>query len=373
MKRSALVPRLPAQIPSLDGMRALSIGLVILAHAATTHGAPAWLDRPMFTSLGNVGVRFFFLISGFLITTLLLRDADRHGQIRLKTFYVRRAYRILPAVLVYIAVMWALYLAGVIDLRFRVQSHETVASAIPDLLHALTFTANYQHDYNWYYNHLWSLSVEEQFYILWPLALVALGWTRAVPVACVILVLSPLLRLAMHLTNWGPEIALSREFQAVADALATGCLSALLFNRLSEQRWFMRLVGTPAVPIAGLCIAVGYGSAFVYRPAAYVFGQTIANMGIALLLQHVVRFPDSWFGRLMNWRVLTKIGVMSYSLYLWQEPFLYFQSTAWVTGFPVNIVLLSLAAWASYRFVEQPFLRLKERRAGASTPATTAA
>lgn len=369
MNSSSLVPRLPSQIPSLNGMRALSIGMVIVAHGATTHGAPAWMDHSVFTSLGNVGVRFFFLISGFLITTLLLRDIERNGHVRLKTFYVRRAYRILPAVLVYIGVMWALYLAGVIDLRYRVQTHQTLASAIPDLLHALTFTSNYLHDYNWYYNHLWSLSVEEQFYLLWPLALIAFGVRRAVPFACFILVLSPLLRLAMYLSNWGPEIALSREFQAVADALATGCLSALLFNRLTERPWFMRLVGTPAVPIAGLCIALGYGSAFVYRPAAYVFGQTVANLGIALLLQHVVRFPDAWLGRLMNWRVLTRIGVMSYSLYLWQEPFLYFQSHAWATGFPVNIVLLAVAAWASYHFVEQPFLRLKERRAGAGVPA----
>jgi peptidoglycan/LPS O-acetylase OafA/YrhL len=94
------VPSLPAQIPSLDGMRAMSIGMVVVAHMATTQGAPDWLAHPALISLGNVGVRFFFLISGFLITTLLLRDLARYGQVRLKVFYTRRAFRILPAMLV---------------------------------------------------------------------------------------------------------------------------------------------------------------------------------------------------------------------------------------------------------------------------------
>ena len=355
-------PRLPAHIPSLDGLRALSIALVLFGHVAATQGAPAWLDRPMFTSTGNIGVRFFFVVSGFLITTLMLRDVDKYGQLRFKLFYLRRSLRILPAALTYIGIMWALYLFDVIDLRYHLMSRTQGESALPDLIHALTFTANYNHDYNWYYNHLWSLSVEEQFYLVWPLSLLVLGTRRAMWAVAAMLILPPFIRLAMSATA-GPEIRLSREFQAVMDALATGCAASLLYNRLSEQRWFAWLTATPAIPLGLAGIAAGYGAAFVSRPLAYVLGQTIANLGIALILLGIVRQSGGLIGRLLNARPLVTMGTLSYSLYLWQEPFLNFQSTHWVASFPQNLLLAFGAAWLSYRLVERPFLKLKDRLA----------
>lgn len=365
-------PKLPLHIPSLDGMRALSIGLVILAHAAATQGAPAFLDRPAFTSLGNVGVRFFFIISGFLITTLLLRDVDRHGRIRLSTFYTRRALRILPAALFYITVMWLLYLGGVIDLTYHHMSQTHATSAIPDLIHALTFTANYQLDYNWYFNHLWSLAVEEQFYFIWPFALFFLGVRRGAIGACAMLVVVPIIRLLMSLYGDQPEIALSREFQAVSDSLALGCLASLTYNRLAGNRIVAALTDWPAIPLGGLCIAIGYGSAFLSRPFAYVAGQTIANVGIVLLLLHVMRNPQSLAGRVLNTRPLVAIGTLSYSLYLWQEPFLYFHARSWPTSFPQNVALAFGAAAASYFIVERPFLALKDRLSSRRAAAATA-
>ena len=360
-------PRLATHIPSLDGMRALSIGLVILAHAAATRGAPHWLDRPFITSLGNVGVRVFFVISGFLITTLLLRDVDRHGEVRLKVFYVRRALRILPAALLYIGTMWALHLAGVIDLNFQVPSRQFADSAMSHLLHAITFTANYDLDYNWYYNHLWTLSVEEQFYLLWPFTLCFLGLRRGLAIGCAILVIAPVIRMAMFAFGNVPEIALSRHFEAVADALATGCVAALLHNRLTDVAWFQRLVGWPAIPLGALLVGVGYGTAIVWRPGAYMFGQTAANLGVLLVIQHVVRHPEAWASRLLNLKPLQAIGVLSYSLYLWQEPFLYFLSSSWPTSFPQNLLLAVIAALASYFLVEKPVLRLKDRLTGGNS------
>ncbi|MCB1574245.1 MAG: acyltransferase [Dokdonella sp.] len=361
-------PRLPLHIPSLDGMRAISIGLVIFAHAASTRLAPAFLDRPAFTSLGNVGVRFFFIISGFLITTLLLRDIDRHGGIRIRLFYLRRALRILPAALFYIAVIWALYLAGVVDLTYHHLSETHVATAIPDLIHVLTFTANYQLDYNWYFNHQWSLSVEEQFYFVWPFALYWFGarhGTRGV-IAAILIV--PFVRLAMYLMD-RPDLALSREFQAVCDSLAMGCLTALTYNRLVANRVVATLTRWPAIPLGGLLIALGYGAAFISRPLAYIAGQTVANIGIVLLLLHVIQHPRGLAGTILNTRPFIAIGILSYSLYLWQEPFLYFRGTDWATAFPQNIVLAFAAATFSYFLVERPFLALKDRLGHPSRPA----
>lgn len=356
-----LAPDLPLKIPSLDGMRAVSIALVLFAHAASTRGFPEFFDREGFTSLGNVGVRFFFVISGFLITTLLLRDIDRHGHVRLPLFYKRRALRILPAALAYIGLIWVAYMAGLIDLRYQHLSDSQAPSAVPGLLHALSFTYNYKLDYNWYFNHLWSLSVEEQFYLLWPIALAWLGVTRGARIAFAALLMVPFIRLGMHLSGEWPELALSRNFQAVCDAIATGCLGSLFFNAMAGRRAFGWLTGWPAIPIAGVCIAIGYGSALYSRPLAYVAGQSLANLGILLLLLHVITRPRDLAGRILNAAPMVAIGVLSYSLYLWQEPFLYFRGTSWVTAFPQNIVLAFIAAYCCHRLVEKPFLAIKER------------
>jgi peptidoglycan/LPS O-acetylase OafA/YrhL len=366
---SFTAPKLPRQIPSLDGLRGTAIALVIFGHACATHLAPAFLDRPFLTSLGNVGVRLFFVISGFLITTLLLRDIEQHGQIRLRTFYLRRTLRIFPAVFFYIGVIWLLYLAGLIDLTFKLGSRQYVESAVPDLIHAITFTQNYNHDYNWYFNHLWSLSVEEQFYLLWPFTLFFLGARRGFIVGIVILLAAPIIRGAMYLFGSGPEIALSREFQAVADALATGCVFALMHNRLSENTAYVGFIQRWAIPVAIILVALGYGIAFMSRPLAYVFGGTFANIGMVLLLQNIVRYPDQLVGQICNFKPLAWIGVLSYSLYLWQQPFLYFGSSAWVCSFPQNIFLAFAAAMASYFVIEKPFLRLKEKMSATANAA----
>ena len=163
--------------------------------------------------------------------------------------------------------------------------------------------------------------------------------------------------------------ALDRLRGAVADALATGCLAALLHNRLSDSKFFVRLTEWPAIPIGGLLIGLGYGAALLWRPAAYVVGQTAANIGILLIIQHVVRHPEGWSCRLLNARPFVAVGVLSYSLYLWQEPFLFFLPHTWPTSFPQNLVLAFAAAIASYFIVEKPILRLKDRLT-AATPRT---
>lgn len=366
-KRSVIsfrAPALPARIPSLDGLRAVSIVLVLVSHAAATAGAPGWLERSPTGWLGNVGVRFFFIISGFLITTLLLRDIERHGRIRIREFFKRRAWRILPAAYAYIAIMWALHVAGIIDLRYHLGSRQQVESAIPDLLHAITFTANYAHDYNWYFNHLWSLSVEEQFYILWPFTLLFLGVRGGLVAVASTVVVVPLIRLSMLWYGNGPEIALSREFQAVADTLAAGCLLALLHNHLKASKVANWLSGWPGVPLGSMLVAMGYGIALYSRPTAYVLGQTLANAGICLMIHHTVCHPNAWLGRLLHTPIAVGIGTLSYSLYLWQEPFLFFFSKTWATTYPQNIGLAVMAALASYYLVERPALKMKDRVAG---------
>lgn len=158
------------RIPCLDGLRAISILLVLGFHASGTEGFPSseWLRSLL--RHGGVGVDVFFVISGFLITLLLFREQDRTGRISLCKFYIRRSLRILPAMFAYLAFVALLQAMGIASL-----------STI-DWVVALTYTANFHGTFSHSaqpIEHLWSLSVEEHFYLIWPPILVLLGTKRA--------------------------------------------------------------------------------------------------------------------------------------------------------------------------------------------------
>ncbi len=340
---------LPNHIPSLDGLRAISIIFVIVAHSAGTRNAPAALDYLL--PFGNLGVKIFFEISGFLITTLLLKELTAAGRVSFSGFYWRRVLRIFPAFYAYIAIICTISALGLIRLKSG------------DLFHAITFTMNYHHERAWYLNHLWSLSVEEQFYILWPALLCWSGARRSIPILIGVMVAAPFIRTAMVLNHTSPT-ALTREFQAVADALAAGCLLALCYKWLGTKRAYVSFLSSPlffVVIIAGFLLPLKLNS---IKPALfYTMGQSIAHVCIALCIDRCVRFPDRLAARILNLRPLAFIGLLSYSLYLWQEPFLLpgDQSRAWASAFPLNIGCAVLAALASYYLIERPFLKLKNR------------
>jgi len=171
------------RLHSLDGLRALSILLVLVGHVAGTVNAPEWLT-PLH-NLGNFGVKIFFVISGFLITLLLLEELGVSGRIDLRGFYLRRCCRIFPAFYFFIGCIVLANAGGYIELYPN------------DVLHAATFTMNYHHDRAWALNHTWSLAVEEQFYLLWPLLLMLLGIGRALVCAAVLVIAAPLIRIFM--------------------------------------------------------------------------------------------------------------------------------------------------------------------------------
>jgi peptidoglycan/LPS O-acetylase OafA/YrhL len=349
-----LAPDLPKRIPSLDGLRGFSVLIVTLGHISATNGAPKFLDLHYIHSLGNVGVRFFFVLSGFLITTLLLREWDQNKKINLRRFYYRRSKRIIPALAMYIFIIWSLYLSGLIDLRHHLFSDTVVESALPDLIRAVTFTANFNHDYNWYFNHLWSLSVEEQFYLLWPLLLVVSGAKRGLYLAAAVIFVVPIIRWYMYNNLDGNYVAVSREFQAVCDSLLTGSVAAITFNRVSQIRLTLQFAEGVLCFVTGfLLLAVGYASVLVSPTFAYVIGQTLSNFGIALIIQYLVRTPSSLPARIISNAVLVYFGAISYSLYLWQQPFSNFKIEAFWTSYPQNIIFSIVVAMISYNFIEK--------------------
>ena len=348
--REALAPAPPSpseahRIPSLDGIRALSIFLVIGWHLSSSGAAP-WLTPLWRIDAGNLGVRIFFVISGYLITSLLLLEHARTGTINLRRFYLRRAFRIMPAFYCFLVVVSILVVAGALD---------TPMGAI---LRAGTYTANYASGTGgWNVGHTWSLAVEEQFYLLWPGLIVLLGLRRSFIGAGLMLLLSPLARFgALAFGHWpdNPRYA----FEAVADALATGCLFAYLRPVIWRADSYRRLLGSKAMSFWPMAILVVAALSVRWPRFGALLGITLLNIAIAIWLDWCLRFPEGRVGRFLNSGIIAFVGVLSYSIYLWQQPFL---RPGHALPLPFSILCIALAALCSYYLVERPMLRLRQR------------
>jgi peptidoglycan/LPS O-acetylase OafA/YrhL len=332
------------RIPSLDGLRAISIALVLFGHLA---GA----GLPFFFGGGaSLGVTVFFVISGYLITGLLVGEYERTGRISLRRFYVRRTLRIFPAFYVFVLVVVVMNALGFVQLERG------------DLTAAVTYSMNYLYHRAWTFGHVWSLAVEEQFYLLWPATLALLGISRGAYAALFAIALGPLLRTALYVWVPGSRVGLDQMFPTVADTLATGCLLALVQRRLSASVAYRRFLLSPAFALVPVALVATVISSDHPRFDGLV-GQTCRNVAIALILDRAVRLPDGALGRVLNARPLVFVGTISYSLYLWQQPFVNRHASLWMNHLPQSVILAFAAAFASYRLVERPVLAWRERRA----------
>lgn len=328
---SAQASRSPAprhRIPSLDGLRAISITLVLLSHLVQLGHIP----QTVLGSYGKLGVHVFFVLSGFLITSLLLQEHQRTGTISLPNFYLRRAFRIFPAAFVFLAVVSVLYWRQIHWLH---------------LAAAFFYVANMDATRPWIFGHLWSLSIEEQFYLLWPWAVRKWHRHRTLILLCT-LGITPLFRavlFALRIQN-----GLMASLPVYADQLAIGCLLAVLLPRLpkiSKPVALLMVIGTfciqwvPATSAARSLLVL-----FALRP--------LLDVCLAGLVLHVIQVPY----RALNWGPVAWLGRISYSLYLWQE--LFCGNSTFHLGYSLILPALGCAC-LSYYFVEQPMLRLREK------------
>jgi peptidoglycan/LPS O-acetylase OafA/YrhL len=326
-----VILRPPSQrIPSLDGLRGLSIWAVMLAHSCMHFvNTPLHIHRvrDLLNTLGYSGVTTFFVISGFLITKLLLKERTRTSYIDLGRFYRRRAARILPVALFYILVV--LLVAKV-----------TLAQAV----YALTFTTSYFFDHAaTSLQQLWSLSVEEQFYLLWPLAMY-LGTRSAKRYCWAIMIASPVVRILLKFHGYKQYSHLA---PAIGDSLAAGCLLAFYEDQV---RAFARKYLTSLPAFLMLCLATGVVTCFIYWRDIVVLWGAVSCM-IALTICAAIERKDD----ILNKGFFVWTGLLSYSLYLWQQPFLVFDGP--LNYFSARILMTFLLAYLSYQLVEQPALR----------------
>ena len=316
------------RIPSLDGLRAVSISLVVVGH---------WTELRYHSvvagAFANLGVKIFFVISGYLITTLLLKEYEKTSTIRLSTFYTRRAYRILPAAIVFMLPVFVIFWH---ELRW----YHMAAAAL--------YLANFDFGHPWFLGHLWSLSVEEQFYFLWPGVLKKWHGYR-LEILIGVIAFAPLYRVACHFL--GVHGPIDETFPAVADVLAIGCLLAIYQPRMPAIRgaWVVAMIA----PVVLVPIYLG-SLRFHVTPLLLFALWPVMHLSIAGLLLHVVQ-RAYW---ILNVRPVVWLGKISYSLYLWQQLFVFGERHK-----PWYLVLVAAGmASASFYFVEQPMLRLRERR-----------
>ena len=310
--------------PALDGVRGLAILLVMGAHFGL--GLPQG---------GRIGVTIFFALSGYLITALLLAEHGKTGRIDLKAFWIRRGRRLLPALFVLVAAFLAYHLV-------RGGFRQAVPAALITVFYLANYAANFHVDLG-LLAHTWSLAVEEQFYLWWPLALLGLlaWWPKAVSRLVVIAAIGiALVKIWSFTTHTSFFFPVSR-----GDALLGGAALAVL--GISQVRWAF-----PIGLIGALAISFVPGD----PPWIYVVAAALGVLIVA-----------GAEGSFLAWSPLVFIGTISYSLYLWHQPAERILKAIFPTyPLPVMIVIdtvVSLGlALGSYYIIEA---RFRKRRTGA--------
>jgi peptidoglycan/LPS O-acetylase OafA/YrhL len=342
----------PHYIPALDGLRGIAILLVIVHHQLI----------PLPLTGGFLGVDLFFVLSGFLITSLLLKEFSTTRSISLARFYARRVLRLAPALLLYlIATLLLIYLLRPEEFRGQLKF----------VGFAATYLTNWRLALGWDYSLdataiIWSLSIEEQFYLFWPPVLIALLYTKIkyqhIAIALTVLIVG----VALHRTSlWSAGAELNRMYYGTdtrADALFAGCLIAFISQfrlpvRLQAVFHFVAMFSLGSL-IYLIAISTFNGS-FLYRG-----GYTLVAVAAALVVWSVANSPGSWLANVLGWSPLRWFGKISYGLYLWHWLFLrdisfYRWAGEWET--PVRLGIAIGISAVSFYFIETPFNSLKER------------
>lgn len=340
-------------IPSLDGIRALSIGVVFLAHIGVSKLLP-----------GGLGVTIFFFLSGFLITTLLTREWDRNGRIGLGAFYLRRFWRLMPPLLVLLAVCYLLTGTGVADgvldpiamasHLFYFNNYYMVYSADPQLVtDGLT--------------PLWSLSVEEHFYAVFPLVFILTAQGRfriSHYIAALIIVL--LWRTFRSAILGSPEWSVYLLSDTRIDSLLYGCLLAVMHWRgavpkLSGGRWQASILIVLA--LAAILVSIGIRADWFRSTLRY----SVQGGALMVLFHYAVTQPQMVAFRVLNTAPMRLIGIYSYNIYLWHYVVIrLMEKHGILTGnFPIFVIaaaLMTLTISALvYHAVELPIKAARSR------------
>jgi len=362
-RRTATAESRPGYFPALDGIRAIAVAAVVAYH----------LQVPGLGG-GLLGVSVFFTLSGYLITSLLLREVAQHGRVDLKAFWVRRARRLLPALS---------FMLAVVALTTAIARPEKLVATLREALCALLYVANWTtiasgDDYFARFtgpgplDHLWSLAIEEQFYLAWPLVVFALLWLGARtqrgrwPLALVTVLLAAASTWII-VVAYDPNAANNtRAYEGTdcrAAALLVGALAALALplDRAGtvSRRMRVALHVLGAIGLAGVALSIACTdeySSFLYRGGEVALAASTAF--VAMAASH----PETFVARALRIAPLRWIGARSYGVYLWHLPVVVFMPETMLASVPVargviEVTLIVVLAAASYRLIEEPMRR----------------
>ena len=335
----------------IGGLRAVAVFLVIVFHSGL-----GWVP-------GGLGVLMFFVISGFLITWLLLKENARKDRVSLKRFYIRRSLRIFPAFYV--------YAFGLLTLLWL--THRPIDW--PQAIAALSYTGNYYQalfgDPNTGLSHTWSLGIEEQFYLAWPALFVLLrNRPRALLQATsgligAVWIYRFILKYALHVHQG----YFYEAFDTRMDHLLMGCLLAVLLFHFREHPAWSLICERPLLTLFTIALLVLSTAAEVSWGDRYrdTWGFIVNPLLCALLIPQLISLRGFAFTSWMEAPAFKYLGNISYSLYLYQQVVLEpVRKLVRFAPFPVQVILsiavLIAVASGSYWLVEKPFLKLKDSR-----------
>jgi peptidoglycan/LPS O-acetylase OafA/YrhL len=349
--------------PALDGVRGISILAVMFVH-----GGLFWMGQG-----GFLGVDIFFVLSGFLITSLLLEEWTQTGTVSFKNFYMRRALRLLPPLVLIIALC-------LLKVTFLPPPQGTLPAA-KSILVALFYLSNWMPGgvYPPLF-HTWSLGIEEQFYIVWPLLLFIFLWLRASNRSVLLFLVLAISVIAVHRALlWQGSVGLERNMvytrlDTRTDSLLVGCIAGILVSRnlIPNKKWIVS-----GIQVLTVISAAGMGFMLFTIPATsrflYFGGFTLIAVMVAIVIAHLFMAPLSVSTLILEFPLLRWFGRLSYGLYLWHLPVyaVYFNlfppfsfksyTLRIVSPFIIKFMLSVGVASLSFYFLEQPALRLKKR------------
>jgi peptidoglycan/LPS O-acetylase OafA/YrhL len=325
--------------PWLDGLRGIAVLLVVAEHV----GQVAGFGLP--AGLGETGVGIFFGLSGYLITGLLLDEQARSGKIRFRAFYLRRAARLLPALVVMLGVSCAVLV--------RLGYPEVIRDALYTLFYLANYRTVLQGEYMLGFGQAWSLAVEEHFYLMWPLALMFLARRRSaaslvrwIVIACAVVLMWRCVLVLLH----GPELLIYHGSIERLDALLYGCAGAVGMRAgWRPSRWLSWFA------IAALVTAVIVGDRGVL---GMTLVQAMVGLSSAVLVIGLDAHPSK-LRRTLSVPPIVWTGLVSYGIYLWHWPILivsvlHFDERNVVITALLGFVLTPAVAAASYYCFERP-------------------
>jgi peptidoglycan/LPS O-acetylase OafA/YrhL len=346
--------RVLRKIDALDGFRGVAVLLIIVHHLPVA--VPSTFHR--YTKGGGFGVDAFFVLSGFLITAILLREQNGGGRVRFGAFYRRRALRLLPALIVFLAI-YVFY-----ETVTNLPKHHEPASALSILfyysntwLHRMPMSVGL--------GQMWSLAVEEQFYLLWPVCLVLFFGPRRKFTPTVLLMIGLIAAVALRRSYlWDHGARLIPLYTALftrADALLVGCLLAQFWVRGKLPTRGMQIAGWIGLAYFAYVVRRGVSDSFLYRGG----GFTLIAVSVGFILVAVLQtnFVVNRFLRLPG---LMAVGRVSYGLYIWHLAVFnaVIRYGRYWNPWVQTIVALGVSAivtYGSWTLVERPFLRWKDR------------